>query len=120
MRRPLSVRHHSRFMKNTTLPELPSHVGKCGRLVLPPNKVELFYTITDEICLPQSDMPEKILCLQRVEFEKDKRVEVRLGYYIIGKLPKMRGKWVWGQFATFLPLGDFRKLIGLAEKKGWI
>jgi hypothetical protein len=47
-------------------------------------------------------------------------VEVRLGYYIIGKLPKMHGKWVWGQFATFLPLGDFRKLIGLAEKKGWI
>ena len=72
-------------MKNTTLPELPSHIGKRGRLVLPPDKAKLFYTITDEICLPQSDMPEKILCLQHIEFEKDKRIEVRLGYYIIGK-----------------------------------
>jgi hypothetical protein len=107
-------------MKNTTLPELPSKIGKPGKLVMPPDGEVLHYTITDEIRLPQSDAPQKILCLQRIEFVKDKRVEVRLGYYIIGKLPKMRGKWVWGQFATFLPLGDFRKLIRLAEKKGWI
>src|SRR5882757_2101491 len=107
-------------MKNTTFPELPSHVGKRGKLVLPPDKVELYYTITDEICVPQSDMPEKILCLQRMEFEKDKRIEVRLGYYIIGKLPKMRGRWVWGQFAALMTLQDFRKLVRQAEKKGWI
>jgi hypothetical protein len=30
----------------------------------------------------------------RGKFE-DKRIEVRLGYYIIGKKPKLRGRWVW-------------------------
>jgi hypothetical protein len=46
----------------------------------------------------------------RGKFE-DKRIEVRLGYYIIGKKPKMRGRWVWDQFAALLPLRDFRALI---------
>ena len=107
-------------MKTTTLPVLPSKIGKRGKLVLPPDKRVLHYTITDEVRVPQSDMPEKILCLQRIEFDEDKRVEVRLGYYIIGKLPKMRGRWVWGQFAALMPLQDFRALIQQAEKKGWI
>jgi hypothetical protein len=70
--------------------------------------------------VPQSDLPEKILCLQRIEFQEDGRIEVRLGYYIIGKKPKMRGRWVWGQFAALMPLRDFEALIRQAERKGWI
>jgi hypothetical protein len=77
------------------------------------------YTITDEVRVTQSDMREKILYLQRIEFE-DKRIEVRLGYYIIGKKPNMRGRWVWGQFAALMPLQDFRALVRAAKKKGWI
>jgi hypothetical protein len=55
----------------------------------------------------------------RGKFE-DKRIEVRLGYYIIGKKPKLRGRWGLGQFAALLPLRDFRALIRAAEKKRWI
>lgn len=69
----------------------------------------------------------KILCLQRLEFHpeghlrgKPTKVEVRLGYYIIGKKPKMRGKWVWGQFAALMPIKDFRHLVREAKKRGWI
>ena len=98
---------------------LPSNIGKRGKLVVPPEAFVLHYTITDEICRTQSDMAEKILVLQRIEFE-DGRIEVRLGYYIIGKKPRMRGKWVWGQFAALLPLKDFRHIIREAEKKGWM
>jgi hypothetical protein len=62
-------------------------------------------------------VPEKLVCLQRIKFEHSKP-EIRLGYYIIGKKPKMRGKRVWGQYCIFMPLRDFKALIRRAEKKG--
>jgi hypothetical protein len=43
-----------------------------------------------------------------------------IGYYVIGKKPRMAGKWVWGQFATMLPIGDFVKLVKLAQDRGWM
>ena len=87
---------------------------------MPPDNRVLHYTITDEVRVTQSDMPECILCLQRIEFDEDHRIEIRVGYHIIGKKPKMLGKWVWGQYAAMMPLCDFRALIQEAEKKGWI
>ena len=107
-------------MITITLPTLPSKVGRRGKLVLPPDSRVLHYTITDEISQPQSDQPEKVLCLHRIEFDEDKRVQVRVGYYIIGKKPKMLGKWVWGQFAALMPLSDFQALIRRAQERGWI
>ena len=104
---------------NPKLPELPSHIGKRGKLIVPPNGIKIGYTIKDEICVFQSTLPSKILCLQSIEFD-DGRKEIRLGYYIIGKKPKMLGRWVWGQYAALMPLQDFKKLIKRAEKKGWI
>lgn len=100
-------------------PALRSHVGDKGKLVVPPDGFKLGYTIKDEICVTQSDLPSKILCLQNIEFD-DGRKEVRLGYYIIGKKPKMLGRWVWGQYAALMPVKDFKKLIRKAEEKGWI
>ena len=58
--------------------------------------------------------------MQRIEFQEDGRIQLRLGYYIIGKKPKVLGRWVWGQYAALLPLGDFGRLVQQAEKKGWI
>lgn len=100
------------------LPKLPPNVGKSGKLKVPPDGTILRFKIVDEIRRVQSDLPEKIICLQHIEFEGG-REEVRLGYYIIGKLPKMKGKWVWGQFATFLPQKDFVAIFREAEKRGW-
>ena len=107
-------------MKAIELPPLPSKVGKKGKLILPPENKILHYKITGEIRVPQTGMPEKILCLHRIEFDEDQRVEIRIGYYIIGKLPKMKGRWVWGQFAALMPMKDFRALIKKAEKEKWI
>ena len=77
------------------------------------------FAITDQITKLQSDNGRKLICLQRVEFE-DGRKELRLAYYIIGKKPRMRNKWVWGQYATFMPPRDFRVIVRQAQKKGWI
>jgi hypothetical protein len=105
--------------KHKSLPPYPSSIDKARSLVTVPDGYRYRFTITDEIVRPQTGMPEKLLCLQRIKFE-DGKEEVRLGYYIIGKKPKMLGKWVWGQYCTFMPLKDFKALVRAAEKKGWI
>jgi len=60
---------------------------------------------------------EKIFVLQEILF-KDGKKELRLGYYIIGKKPRAKGKWVWGQFCPFFPKKDLIKLIEKAKKEG--
>ncbi len=46
------------------------------------------------------------------------RTQLRFGYWIIGKKPRMRNKWTWGQFAPLIPKVDLLKLIRKARKKG--
>ena len=56
--------------------------------------------------------------MQKIQFD-DRKSELRLGYEIIGKKPKMLGKWVWGQYATFMPVDDFLKIVVKAQAKDW-
>jgi hypothetical protein len=100
-------------------PALASRVGKVGTLRMPPDRRRDRFTVDDEIVRPQSTNRAKKICLQRVTFE-DGRKEVRLGYYIIGKLPRMRGRWVWGQYATFMPVADFKALVSEAKRRRWL
>ena len=76
------------------------------------------YVVIDEVRTFQDSKRDKIVLLQLMEFE-DLRREVRIGYYIIGKKPKMRGKWVWGQYAAFIPPLIFKKVFTQASKQGW-
>lgn len=99
-------------------PPAPKTVGKRGTLKVPPNGELLRFTVIDEITRFQSDLESKVICLQRLRFD-DGREEVRLGYYVIGKLPRMRGRWVWGQFATLVPLEDFASLVHEARRRRW-
>jgi len=71
------------------------------------------------ITLRQSTYHNKFFILQEFFWENGKR-ELRLGYYMLGKKPKMRGKWVWGQYAPFIPEKDLKKLLLKAKKKGII
>lgn len=63
-----------------------------------------------------TEYPEKVFILQEVESERGKLL--RIGYYIIGKKPKMNGKWVWGQYCPFIIDKDLKNLIDKAEKEG--
>jgi hypothetical protein len=100
-------------------PQRPSNVGKTRTITDIDGKKRRF-TILGEILHEQSTYPEKLICLQKLRFEDDGRIELRLAYYIIGKKPKMAGKWVWGQFATMIPVEDFEAVIHKATEKGWI
>ncbi|MBI1880611.1 MAG: hypothetical protein HYR94_20735 [Chloroflexi bacterium] len=100
-------------------PPLPSGIGKKGTIT-DINGNKQYFSIVDEITQMQSTNPEKVVYLQQIRFEHDNRIELRLGYYIIGKKPNRAGKWVWGQYATMLPVEDFRTIISKATEKGWI
>lgn len=100
-------------------PPLPSTVGKKGKTVEPITARKMHFRVLDEVVQIQSDLGSKAIYLQKVEFEEDKRIELRLGYYIIGKKPGMLGRWVWGQYATFMPIADFEQIIEKAKRKGW-
>ena len=100
-------------------PHLPSNIGK-KRTIKDINGTEQRFTVLDEVTQVQLTYPDKVIYLQRIQFENDGRIELRLAYYIIGKQSKMAGKWVWGQFATMMPAKDFQLIIHKAMKKGWI
>lgn len=86
---------------------------------MPPKGRRLGFRITGEIKRPQSGLRTKLICLQQIRFD-DGHKQLRLGYYIIGKKRAMRGRWVWGQYATFMPRADFRAIVREATRLGWI
>jgi hypothetical protein len=69
----------------------PNHIG---RIVKGGNK------ILDEIHIYQRGSKTKLIYLQKIKLSSE-REELRLGYFIIGKKPAMRGRWVWGGAPLF-------------------
>jgi len=77
------------------------------------------FEIEKYVELTHSSNKEKKLVLQKLKFENGKK-ELRFGYYVIGRKPKMIGKWVWGQYSPFISQKDFHKLIEKARKTGML
>lgn len=101
------------------LPPIPITKGKRGTLSEPVTGKKFHFRVIDEVVQIQTDYSVKVIYLQKLEFEEDGSIELRLGYYIIGKKPGMLGKWVWGQYAALMPIGDFEQIIEKAKAKGW-
>ena len=78
------------------------------------------FKIIKEVRHRQHNYNDKIFVFQLLYFLDKNEKEIRIGYYIKGKKPKIRGKWVWGQYCPFLPESDFKELIQKAEKEGLI
>jgi len=100
-------------------PALPSSIGKRRHFKDIDGKPQSF-VVRDEIVRIQSDNPGKAIYLQYLDFDEPKRSELRLGYYMIAKRPRMAGKWAWGQSAAMLPIADFEAIVREAKKRGWL
>jgi len=75
----------------------------------------------------QTNHDEKVFVFERMKFDKfvghqtriikKGTIQYRIGYYIIGKIGRMNGKWTWGQYCPTIPIEDFDNLISLAKKE---
>ena len=96
-------------------PPLPSTIGKRGSY-LDPDGTRAHFTVVDEI---RQEHSAWIYLLQLLHFDRGDE-ELRLGYYVLGKKGRTKGRWVWGQYAMSIPLEDLRGLVEEARRKGWL
>ena len=89
--------------------------------------------ITESVTLMRhSNQPHKVLVIQRVALTRveGERVyaagaevgsrEYRVGYFIRGRIGRAKNQWTWGQYAAFIPVEDFERLLALARDEGTI
>lgn len=78
------------------------------------------YTVLDEIVRRQKRARNpKLIYFQRLKFAEDGRTEYRFTYYMLGRKPGARGRWVFGQYSLFIPPRDLSALLRRARRKGW-
>ncbi len=100
-------------------PKPPSRIGKITkRKDIYGNP--MIYEVVDEIVHIPPSNPGKAIYLQKLQFEPDKQIELRLCYYMIGQKGRGKGKWLYGQFATMIHQEDLECILSKAREKGWI
>ncbi len=80
----------------------------------------MIYKVLDEIVYIPPSNPGKAIYLQRLQFEPDKQIELRLCYYMIGQKGRGKGKWLYGQFAAIIRQEDLECILSQARERGWI
>jgi hypothetical protein len=85
------------------------------------------WVIEARTMMAQNNHDEKVFVFERMRFERAEGyqtrkiekgfIQYRIGYYIVGKIGKMNGKWTWGQLSPTIPVVDFNELISLAKKE---
>ncbi len=105
--------------------------GKIGKLVKMKDisrKGYYYFRREAMSCMYQYNLKEKFYVIERLRLEKTTgfitnknnkigQIEYRIGYYIVGKIGRAKGRWVWGQFCPMIPQEDFKKLLNLATKE---
>ncbi len=101
------------------LPPFPKSIGKVRvHTAIDGRRVE--YTINDEIVRRQkSSRNPKLIYFQRMRFAEDGRTQYRFTYYMLGRKPGARGRWVFGQYSLFIPPRDLSALLRKARQRKW-
>ena len=112
-------RNEEEFKKNKNKPISFKDIGRKGR-----------HLVIREawVFMKQSNQPNKVFIFERLRKHSIEgksayitsavgSLEYRFGYYILGKIGKMNGRWTWGQYCPLIPTEDFKKLIKLAKEK---
>lgn len=99
------------YHKVSGLPDL--RIKKHGKIIEPDGEV-IKFNAGEYVLLSQCTNPNKVFILQEIFFDKetskDYHGEVRLAYWIIGKKPKVKGKWGVGTICNFYPQTGFNKI----------
>jgi hypothetical protein len=95
-------------------PRLPSGKGKTRRLKTIDGHPRSYEIVDEEVFLASSDSG-KAFAIHKLKYD-DGSVEFRIGYYMIGRNPKMRGKWAWGQYAPMMTEQEMEEIFDRAQK----
>ena len=98
------------------IPSRPHNIGK-RRPVTTIRGRTVHFIVKDEIVLASGR--EKLIYFQKLQFEDDRRIEYRFGYYMRGYKPSRRGQWIWGQYCLMLAEKELTTLLKRARDKGW-
>ncbi|HUW24366.1 MAG TPA: hypothetical protein VMW04_01930 [Patescibacteria group bacterium] len=93
-------------------------------------KGKLFFVREAWTFMPQGNLDDKVFIIER--FRKDSTegelaytdswkkgaIEYRIGYFIVGKIGRAIGRWVWGQYCPLIPQEDLNKLLDKAKEEG--
>lgn len=102
-----------------SLPPFPNNIGKVRTHTAIDGR-QVQYIIDDEIVRrQQGSRNAKLIYLQRMRFTEDGRTEYRFTYYMLGRKPTARGRWVFGQYSLFIPPYDLAALLREARRRGW-
>jgi len=75
---------------------------------------KLQFSVKRLVWCQQSSAPSKVIVLEEIEWDSDKRTELRMGYYTTSRT----GHWWWGQFALMIPKKDLEELLRYGREKG--
>lgn len=78
------------------------------------------YSVVDYDVFYATSHSGKAFAIHKLE-TKSGREEFRIGYYMIGHKPgRMKGKWVWAQYAPMMSRDEMALVFERVKKKGWI
>jgi hypothetical protein len=99
-------------------PPLPTRLGKIStRKNI--QGLPMVYTVVDEDVFIAASNPNKAFAIHNLKFT-DGREEFRIGYYMIARRPRAKGKWAWGQYAPMMTKEDMALIFGRVKAKGWM
>ncbi len=79
--------------------------------------------------MPQHNYSEKVFLVERLRLHAHQGeqafsggaivgdIEYRFGYYIVGRVGRAAGRWVWGQFSPIIPHADVQRLLDKARQE---
>ena len=102
-------------MAIATLPPLPPVKGHRRTATNEATGEQFHFWVLDRVHRAQSDLPSKVLCIERIRHE-DGQVQLRIGYY---RYNAERRKWIWAQNSPMAYADDFQSLFDDAQTKGW-
>jgi hypothetical protein len=75
-----------------------------------------YYDIDEQWFLPRSDVRKSRMFYVIQKFSTKSGLRVRVGYYKIGRRPRSRGRWVYGQSCPWYRMQDLRTLLPLLKR----
>lgn len=95
-------------------PPLPKSSRKTRRLTTIDGEERSYKIVDEEVFLASSDS-SKAFAIHKLEYD-DGSEEFRIGYFMIGRKPRMRGKWAWAQYAPMMTEKEMEEVFERAQK----